>query len=222
MSSSDLFLQDYLISLKDLTFNSGPIIHSLTVIAKENMKDHGGAVVEAIRQHLKSCPVKMRLPAMYLVDSILKNVGGIYKELFAPKIYEIFSECYRSVPEDIQKKLARLMTFWNDKFDASINQALKDFVARHQLKKKVIASQAPVGAPVRPVMPVFSHKQLNLLHLIQNLLVQKQQASMMMPGDAGIITQIQTLQQVRARSTAAGPTLFFQRIEIRKHDAHTY
>lgn len=205
MADSEQFIADYLMSLKDLTFNSGPIIHSLTVIAKEQRREHSAAVVEAIARHLKSCPAKARLPAMYLVDSIVKNVGGVYRAEFAPRIYAMFTECYLGVSADVQQKLARLATFWADKFDPSIHRALTDFVrSRQSLKRKAgdaamtpPTAQPPAMIPQPPPVIPFSPAQLNLMHAVQSLLMQRQQAAMMMPGDMSLLGQVQTLQQVR-------------------------
>ena len=45
---------------------------------------------------LKSEP-QFALPTLYLIDSILKNVGGVYIQLFAEKIVDAFVAVYNSV-----------------------------------------------------------------------------------------------------------------------------
>jgi hypothetical protein len=48
---------------------------------------------------LGQAPPEHRLPLLYLVDSILKNVGGRYTELLARDIGTIFIDGYRIVGE---------------------------------------------------------------------------------------------------------------------------
>lgn len=48
---SEAIRQDYLYSLKELTFNSRPIITNLTVIAQESVS-HAQAITKAIEEHI--------------------------------------------------------------------------------------------------------------------------------------------------------------------------
>ncbi|KAJ1739093.1 mRNA 3' end processing factor [Coemansia sp. RSA 520] len=63
--------------LGKLTFNSKPIINSLSKKAEENVDD-AESVLRAIEDHLRFTVPKYKLPAFYLLDSIAKNVGGMY------------------------------------------------------------------------------------------------------------------------------------------------
>jgi pre-mRNA cleavage complex 2 protein Pcf11 len=66
------FEQQFSSLLRDLTFNSKPIITTLSTIAGEN-QEQAGLVVQIIERHLKQA--KAKIPILYLIDSILKNEG---------------------------------------------------------------------------------------------------------------------------------------------------
>nr|CAG8537884.1 393_t:CDS:2 [Entrophospora candida] len=103
--------QDYLASLQDLTFNSRPIITNLTIIAQEN--DFAArAIVQAIEKQIHICLPEHKLPVLYLLDSICKNVGGTYVHLFSRNLYNIFMETYNSVDQTTKLKLEKVLITW--------------------------------------------------------------------------------------------------------------
>ncbi|ORY78612.1 hypothetical protein BCR37DRAFT_337516, partial [Protomyces lactucae-debilis] len=102
---------DYAASLLDLTFNSKPIINMLTSIAQENI-DGATAIAKAIEEHVAKAPPMHKLPAMYLLDSITKNVGAPYTPIFARNLYKTFMSVYTNVEPPIRKKLEDLFYTW--------------------------------------------------------------------------------------------------------------
>lgn len=84
--------RDYMSSLSELTFNSKPIINTLTIIAGENP---GFAItfVKAIKEHFSK--TKHKLPALYLIDSICKNHGSEYVSYFLPCVADMFIDGYK-------------------------------------------------------------------------------------------------------------------------------
>ncbi len=68
----------------------------------------------------RSCPSRLaespqyRLPALYLLDSISKNIGYPYPVLWAPHVYRIFMDTYRIVDATIKAKLENLLATWRD------------------------------------------------------------------------------------------------------------
>eukprot|EP00873_Tetraselmis_striata_P013356 jgi/Tetstr1/433620/TSEL_022885.t1 len=114
-SSEDLFFANYLDNLRsDLTQNSKPVINFLTDMAADN-RQFAPAVVDALRVHILECRNSIKLCALYLCDSIAKNVGAPYPDLFAKDIDTMFMEIWRNVPEN-RASLARLLGTWEGVF----------------------------------------------------------------------------------------------------------
>ncbi|KAK7083093.1 hypothetical protein SK128_015199 [Halocaridina rubra] len=107
---------EYSSSLSDLSMNSKPLITMLTMLAEENLA-HASVIVKVIEKHIHSAPNK--LPLMYLIDSILKNVGKDYTKLFAQNIISIFTFVFEKVDERTRKKLYELRHTWNEIFPKS-------------------------------------------------------------------------------------------------------
>ena len=54
----------------------------------------------------------MKLPALYLLDSICKNVGSPYPLLFGRNIYRTFMDAYTLVEPPLRRKLEELLFTW--------------------------------------------------------------------------------------------------------------
>ncbi|KND04116.1 uncharacterized protein SPPG_01555 [Spizellomyces punctatus DAOM BR117] len=102
---------EYRASLADLTFNSKPIITNLTIIAQENTPA-APAIVQAIEDQMRNAQPKQKLPVLYLMDSIIKNVGGIYINLFARNIVRIFVSAYEMVDADDKQRFFKVLSTW--------------------------------------------------------------------------------------------------------------
>ena len=80
---ADDALADYVEQLGELTFNSKPLINTLTMVADDLQGVCAAAIVSAIEANISSKPPERKMPYIYLADSICKNVGSPYKERFA-------------------------------------------------------------------------------------------------------------------------------------------
>uniref|UniRef100_A0A1L8DCG8 Pre-mRNA cleavage complex 2 protein Pcf11 n=1 Tax=Nyssomyia neivai TaxID=330878 RepID=A0A1L8DCG8_9DIPT len=107
--------EEYLSSLADLNVNSKPLINMLTIIAEENM-EHAEVIVKAVEQHLAKVNPDVKLPVLYLIDSIVKNVGGQYKALFGQYIVNMFCGVFEKVNEKMREKMFALRQTWNEVF----------------------------------------------------------------------------------------------------------
>lgn len=105
--------------LKELTFNSKPIITSLSELAGQNQQ-WANIVVLAISDQLKMAPSDQKLPLLYLMDSILKNEGNQYPFYFRTlhnfsylekKILSVFPPTYQSVNPADKERLKVFQTF---------------------------------------------------------------------------------------------------------------
>ncbi|XP_034538863.1 pre-mRNA cleavage complex 2 protein Pcf11 isoform X2 [Notolabrus celidotus] len=107
--------REYQSSLEDLTFNSKPHINMLTILAEENLhfaKD----IVAIIEAQISKAPTTEKLPVLYLVDSIVKNVGGEYVAVFSKNLITSFICVFEKVDENTRKSLFKLRSTWDDVF----------------------------------------------------------------------------------------------------------
>ncbi|XP_067425044.1 pre-mRNA cleavage complex 2 protein Pcf11 isoform X1 [Emydura macquarii macquarii] len=107
--------RDYQSSLEDLTFNSKPHINMLTILAEENVpfaKD----IVSLIEAQIAKAPHTEKLPVMYLMDSIVKNVGREYLTAFTKNLVATFICVFEKVDENTRKSLFKLRSTWDEIF----------------------------------------------------------------------------------------------------------
>jgi pre-mRNA cleavage complex 2 protein Pcf11 len=114
-------VEAYADALDDLTQNSKPQINTLTMIAEENIKS-AKLVVECIDKRLKKvkniflkkkAPILQKLTVLYLVDSICKNVGGIYLKEFGNIIVNAFCSSFAlQTDENMKISFLKLLKTW--------------------------------------------------------------------------------------------------------------
>ncbi|XP_076321065.1 pcf11 cleavage and polyadenylation factor subunit isoform X2 [Tachypleus tridentatus] len=105
--------EDYRSSLADLTCNSKPLINMLTMLAEDNSK-YAHKIVRVIELHLHEVLPETKLPVLYLIDSIMKNVGGDYLPLFTQNIVSDFCGVFEKGDEKTRVQLFKLRQTWSD------------------------------------------------------------------------------------------------------------
>ncbi|KAL2128255.1 hypothetical protein VTI74DRAFT_9443 [Chaetomium olivicolor] len=111
---------DYRQALEDLTVNSRIEIATLTNIARENA-NYGHVIAEVLQNHIKKVPPSRTLPALYVLDSIVKNVPTPYALYIGPKLYSIFMGAYTKVDNATRRKMDEMLKTWKEPVPGSIS-----------------------------------------------------------------------------------------------------
>ncbi|KAG9256659.1 uncharacterized protein F5Z01DRAFT_634234 [Emericellopsis atlantica] len=112
--------EDYRLALEDLSTNARFEISNLTVIARENT-EHALAIAQTLEQHiLKTAPNK-KLPALYVLDSIVKNVGTPYTLYLGRNLFKTFMESYTVVDNPTRRRLEEMLKTWTQPVAGSLD-----------------------------------------------------------------------------------------------------
>jgi len=135
----------YTESLSDLTFNSKPVINSLTMIAEE-LLPHAVAIVGAIERRVANVAPDQKLSVMYLIDSICKNVGGVYIDNFAQRLPATIGMAYATASPKMRTSLQKLVKTWSGVFpSAVVQQAVAIVNGAEPLPPTLVADGIPAA-----------------------------------------------------------------------------
>ncbi|CAO3584453.1 unnamed protein product [Absidia cylindrospora] len=147
-------------SLAGLTFNSKPIITGLTIKAQDN-QFAAMFIVQEIERQIRTNTPGQKLPVLYLIDSICKNVGGPYITYFARNIVSLFMDTYTLVDLPTRKSFERLLQTWktgmpngNPVFARHLTEAIERAVNFIQQSQSHSPHQLPQQANASPVVPM--------------------------------------------------------------------
>lgn len=100
-------------------------------------------------------PPPYRLPAMYTLDSISKNIGSPYTELWAQRIAHVFLETYRVVDHPTKVRLEELLGTWRQ--GGPDGRPLFGGDAQWDIERNLYGSQGPPVAPTAPRASPLPH-----------------------------------------------------------------
>ena len=203
---------DFKSALSELTFNSRPIITSLTMIASENIQA-ALPITLAIHEQILAVVPNNKLPLIYLMDSILKNVGGIFQSTFADVVVSIFKHSFEAMSRNDRSKLVKVLKTWRAMpgrasppiFPNSLLDEMEKYVAhqsRMELSKGSVSNGYVPGSKVNaPALNKTAQFEIpvqnkHVITQITTLLQQKQNIATMYPDDQTNKNQISTLGQV--------------------------
>ncbi|ODV65590.1 hypothetical protein HYPBUDRAFT_128458 [Hyphopichia burtonii NRRL Y-1933] len=170
---SSAIIEDYASSLRELTFNSRPIIDNLTTIAKENT-DVADGILNVITQRIYKCIPEQKLFSLYLLDSICKTVGNPYNILIGDEIFKLFSHVYLLVNDTVRKKLNNLFETWKMTktkgtalpiFPKEQLDKIGKFLSQAGYKGKVnddkVLTNSSLIKDIDTLIPIFQNKLIN-------------------------------------------------------------
>ncbi|XP_070070250.1 pre-mRNA cleavage complex 2 protein Pcf11 isoform X2 [Drosophila takahashii] len=152
--------EEYLSSLQDLNCNSKPLINMLTMLAEENI-NYAHIIVKVVEYYISQVPPEFKLPILYLIDSIVKNVKSSYVQLFGQCIVNIFLHAFESVQhsqsqllEKVRERMYALRQTWNEVFPPSKMYALDVKVKQLDNNWPITAKQPAKKIHVNPAIHV--------------------------------------------------------------------
>lgn len=107
-----------------LTFNSKELINMLTRVAGENLHN-ADAIVAVLEQRIVAALPAAKLPLLYLVDSIVKNIGSPYAAVFGVNLFHIFTTAYANTTPEVRMNMHRLLNMWPPIFGMEVVTAMR-------------------------------------------------------------------------------------------------
>ncbi|KAI6883113.1 hypothetical protein KC355_g21928, partial [Hortaea werneckii] len=120
LSGGSDIASDFEESLRDLQRNDRFAIENLTNIAREST-EHAQSISRVLENHIKTTAPTRKLPALYVLDSIIKNVGTPYTVYLGRNLFSTFMEAYRLVDQGTRRAMDGLLKTWKEPVPGSLD-----------------------------------------------------------------------------------------------------
>ncbi|KAK5120138.1 hypothetical protein LTR85_006619 [Meristemomyces frigidus] len=121
LSGASDIASDFEDSLKDLQRNDRFAIENLTNIAREST-EHAQAISRVLETHIRTTAPTRKLPALYVLDSIVKNVGTPYTVYLGRNLFSTFMESYGSNNDPpTRRAMDNLLKTWKEPVPGSMD-----------------------------------------------------------------------------------------------------
>ncbi|MEW5315836.1 MAG: hypothetical protein WDW38_007238 [Sanguina aurantia] len=115
-------------------------------------KQHASSINQAIVEYIATCPASSRLAVLYLMDSIMKNVGEPYTALFAHTMPTVFGVAWDGADKTMRRSMLRMLDTWEPvHFKPELMSLLRLKTATSIQKPTAVVQQA--APPQQPVQP---------------------------------------------------------------------
>lgn len=194
------FANMYNSHLKTLTFNSKPIITNLTVIAHDHVARMSAVVAKCLDDHIMQSHPSIRLPALYTLDSISKNIGHPYTQLWSSRIIPIFLESYRIVDQPTKMRMEELLATWKTAGPGA--RPLFGDNAQFNIERALFGSsgmpqQHAAAAPVADPRSSAARSKSKAIENIDRLLAVDGQSLAANPSDQALHERVDSLAQLK-------------------------
>ncbi|KAL2891379.1 hypothetical protein HOO65_010737 [Ceratocystis lukuohia] len=112
--------EDFRSALEDMTTVLRVEIMGLCQIARENT-EFAVDIAQTLQSYILKAAPHRKLPALYVLDAIVKNVGTPYTLYLAPKLYSMFLESYATVDSNVRRKMEEMLRTWKQAVPGSID-----------------------------------------------------------------------------------------------------
>ncbi|KAJ3359456.1 hypothetical protein GGF32_009382 [Allomyces javanicus] len=103
----------YLAALHALTDTALPTIRHLTMLAGDALAAGTAPAIAAalVERALAAAPAH-KLPVVYLMDSVMKNIGNAYPHLLAASLPQVFADAFIHADEPTRHRLIKVLYMW--------------------------------------------------------------------------------------------------------------
>lgn len=209
-NSNAKILEEFKSTLDGLTFNSRPMITTLTQLAEENMS-LAQEFVGMVENRVEKCVPSQKLYAFYVMDSICKNAGSPYTIYFSKNLHKLFRKAYLLVDNQTRTKMISMFKTWlvplpagDLMFDHSSLESIEKFLikasALHQKSAMFPQHSHRGNSPGAPGMgdgPSGAITVRSLLSDIDKLALITQSKLVGVPSDTKLQAKVAILKQLR-------------------------